>query len=329
MNQIAKQDSKKELDAMQIMQRNVAEIQKALPKTFNLERFTRIVITEFKKTPSLRECDPYSVLGAIMQSAQLGLEVGSGLGHAYLVPYKRECKLILGYKGIVDLTRRSGQVSSIYADAVYKQDHFKHGVVNNKAIVEHLPSLGMKRDDDIIAFYAIGSFVNGGDPQVCVMSIDEIIYIRDHVANGADKKTSPWNIWFAEMGKKTVVRRLGKMLPQSPEYVKAIQIGEIKPHQAMVEIGLIADDYATTEKADITEIAKSAAAEPEYKVPGQRDPDKEKALMDFDSILAQYDSKKINPDAALSTLNIKVADVAKMDAGRIRSVTKILMEKYK
>ena len=92
----------------------------AVPKHLSADRMARIAATELRKTPALLNTTPASFLGAVMQSAQLGLEPGSALGQAYLVPYGNQCQLILGYRGMIDLARRSGQVLSLSAFAVHE-----------------------------------------------------------------------------------------------------------------------------------------------------------------------------------------------------------------
>ena len=90
----------------------------AVPKHLSADRMARIAATEVRKTPALLNTTPASFLGAVMQSAQLGLEPGSALGQAYLVPYGNQCQLILGYRGMIDLARLSGQVLSLKSYAV-------------------------------------------------------------------------------------------------------------------------------------------------------------------------------------------------------------------
>ena len=101
----------------------------ALPKHINSERFTRIAITTIRQNPKLAECNAESLLGSLMTIAQLGLEPGV-LGQCYLIPFKNnklgtvECQFQLGYKGMIELLRRTGQLSDIYAYTVYSNDEF-------------------------------------------------------------------------------------------------------------------------------------------------------------------------------------------------------------
>ena len=104
------------------------EIKKALPSVITPERFTRMVLSAISVNPSLASCTPQSFLGAMMQAAQLGLEPNTPLGQAYIIPYKNkdtlEAQFQLGYKGLIDLAYRSGDVEVVQAHVVYANDTF-------------------------------------------------------------------------------------------------------------------------------------------------------------------------------------------------------------
>src|SRR5699024_349340 len=104
----------------------------ALPRHMTAERMIRIATTEIRKVPALGNCDTMSFVSAIVQCSQLGLEPGSALGHAYLLPFgnkneksgKKNVQLIIGYRGMIDLARRSGQIASLSARVVREGDEF-------------------------------------------------------------------------------------------------------------------------------------------------------------------------------------------------------------
>ena len=122
------------------------EIAKALPKHLTAERMLRVALTEFKRTPDLYKCEIRSVIGALVQCAQLGLEPGGILGQAYLIPFfnkktsQKEAQLIIGYKGFIELAWRSGQLKSLEARLVYKNDVFKVDYGSEAKII-HQPCL--------------------------------------------------------------------------------------------------------------------------------------------------------------------------------------------
>lgn len=202
------------------------QIQAALPKGLTAERLSRIALTELRKNPKLLECEPTSFMGAVMQCAQLGLEPGSELGHVYLVPYenrranKIEVQLQIGYRGMLDLTRRSGQIRSISAHTVHEKDQF-HYAFGLQEKLEHVPAPGDR--GEMIYVYAVAFFKDGGY-QFEVLSKKEVEKSRDSSRSG---KFGPWVTHFDEMAKKTAIRKLFKYLPISIEVQKAVGLDEL------------------------------------------------------------------------------------------------------
>jgi len=197
------------------------QVAMALPRHMTPDRFLRIALTELRKNPKLNDCDHKSFLGAIVQCSQLGLEPGDGRGLAYLIPYGKDCQLQIGYKGLMELARRSDQIQSIQAQCMYSNDlfEFEYGLDDK---LRHIPS----RDNrgEMIGAYAIAKFKDGGY-QFEVMFKEAIDKIKS-TSKAAKSSYSPWNTHYDEMARKTVVRRLCKYLPSSPELQQAITIDE-------------------------------------------------------------------------------------------------------
>lgn len=183
----------------------------AVPKHLNADRMARIAATEVRKNPALLRTEPTSFLGSVMQAAQLGLEPGSALGQAYLVPYGNQCQLIIGYKGMIDLARRSGQVLSLNAYAVREGDDFSFQL-GLKPDIHHVPSLEADRIKKPITYVYAVATLKGGGYQFEVMSRAEIEAVKAKA-----KSKNIWNSYPEEMAKKTVIRRLFKYLPVSIE----------------------------------------------------------------------------------------------------------------
>jgi recombination protein RecT len=204
----------------------------ALPKHLNPERMARIVLTEIRRVPKLAECGRDSLLGAVMTCSQLGLEPGNGLGHAYLLPFERrskvggqwqtvgiDCQLIIGYRGMIDLARRSGQIVSLSARAVCEGDRFSYRYGLDETI-EHQPGDGVR--GNLTHVYAVAKLKDGG-VQFEVMSRAEVEKVR---AQSKAKDSGPWVSHFEEMAKKTAIRRLFKYLPVSIEMQRAVTLDE-------------------------------------------------------------------------------------------------------
>lgn len=199
----------------------------ALPKHMTADRLARIALTEVRKVPALGRCDQASFLGAIMQCAQLGLEPGGGLGHAYLLPFENrkkgitEVQFIVGYRGMLDLARRSGQILSIEARAVYAADTF-HVALGLNPDLTHEPDWEAADRGPLRFVYAVAKLKDGGT-QFEVMSRAEIERVRSQSKAG---QNGPWVSHFDEMAKKTVIRRLFKYLPVSIELATAVALDE-------------------------------------------------------------------------------------------------------
>jgi recombination protein RecT len=192
------------------------EIEKALPSHMNPDRMARIALTTIRTNPKLLEASVPSLLGAVMQAAQLGLEPGL-IGHCYLVPFKNgktgqtDVQFIIGYKGMIDLARRSGQIENIYAHAVYSKDEFDYEL-GLEPKLKHKPFMDGDRGE-FVGAYAVAHFKDGGY-QFEFMPKSEIDKRRKR---SKAANNGPWVTDFEEMAKKTVIRHMWKYLPISVE----------------------------------------------------------------------------------------------------------------
>lgn len=188
------------------------QIAKALPSICTPDRFLRVAMTAITKTPKLLKCDRNSFISALLDCAQLGIEPDSRRAH--LIPYGTTCQLIIDYKGLVELSMRSGKISTIHADKVCENDEF----VFNKGIIEvHKPKY--KDRGEPYLYYAYAKFKDGAE-KAEVMEIADIEKIRNR---SKASKSGPWVTDPEEMSKKTVFRRLSKWLPLSPEEAQIIK----------------------------------------------------------------------------------------------------------
>lgn len=208
------------------------EIARALPRHLNPDQMLRVAITAFRMTPKLKECEPASLFACIVQASQLGLRPNM-LGECYLIPYNNrqkkttECQLQIGYQGMLELVRRSGQIGSVLVQLVYENDDYQVRFGTDPGIT-HNPLLTGDRGE-IVLGYGVANFKNGGQ-HVEVMTREEINRIRDRSQNviSAKKynKKTPWDTDYEEMARKTVARRLCKYLPKSSELATAIALSD-------------------------------------------------------------------------------------------------------
>lgn len=200
------------------------ELSRALPKHMTADRLARVALTECRKTPALLKCSPESLFGAVVQAAQLGLEPGGALGHCYLIPFGQNVQFIVGYRGMIDLARRSGQIQSLNAVAVYEGDEFECTLGLNPDI-KHRPNWENSNREDpkkLLFVYAVAKLKDGG-VQFEVMSRKEVDAIR---ARSKSANNGPWVTDYVAMSLKTVIRRLFKYLPVSIEMQQAVAIDE-------------------------------------------------------------------------------------------------------
>ena len=200
------------------------EFRKVLPETIKPDRLIRIALTEMRMNPRLFDASKESLLGALMVSAQLGLEPGA-LGYCYLVPYQNkktgqlEIQFQLGYKGILELVRRSGQVENIEARVVYEKDKFDFEYGLNPKLT-HKPAL--KERGKPVAVYAIARFKSGATA-FDIMSVDEIEAIKKR---SKSPDYGPWQTDWEAMAKKVVIKRLCKYLPLSVDVQRGLAVDE-------------------------------------------------------------------------------------------------------
>lgn len=241
------------------------EIAKALPSVLTPERFTRIVMSAISSTPKLAETTPQSFLGAMMTAAQLGLEPNTPLGQAYLLPYKNkgvlECQFQLGYKGLIDLAYRSGQVSIIQAQAVHENDDFSYEYGLDPKLV-HKPALHDR--GDVYCYYAMFRTKDGGFGFE-VMSREDIENHARRYSQSYGSDFSPWKNNFDEMAKKTVLKRVLKYAPLKSDFVKAVASdGTIKHDIApdMSEVAPVADYVVDGDTGEVIEMNMTEGGDP-------------------------------------------------------------------
>jgi len=229
-----------------LLEAKKGEIAKMLPKHLNAERLLKVAQIAATTTPALLECELPSLISAIGQCAQMGLEPNTVLGHAYLIPFSKSKKdgnswktsktvqVVIGYKGFIDLARRSGQIVSIAAHEVCKNDEFElcYGLDER---LYHKPS--MTDRGEVVGYYAVAKLKDGGNAFefMRIQQIEEIrdrkdsnawkwVYVSGKKTDKREKVPSPWWEHPVEMGRKTVIRRLAKCLPLSIEFQTAVAL---------------------------------------------------------------------------------------------------------
>lgn len=211
-------------DVRSMLEKLKPQFAMALPRHLTPDRLLRVAMTAVQNTPALLDCDRKSLFSAIMACAQLGLEPDGVLGQAYLVPFAGKVQFIPGYKGLITLARNSGMITSIQAHEVRADDEFVFRYGLNEQL-DHVP----RSDDDapITHFYAYAKFTDGGH-SFEVMTCQQVEKIRDKSQafqrfKAGKIKSTPWADHFAQMGRKTLIRRLSNYLPREVQKAVAME----------------------------------------------------------------------------------------------------------
>lgn len=262
----AVQDQQKPLTPAQqvgaYLEKMMPSIQAVLPKHVTADRMSRIALNVIRTNPKLLQCNINSLMGGVLEAAKLGLEPGL-MGQCYLIPFDKkqkqgnqwvvvdtEAQFIIGYKGLIDLVRRSGQVSTIEARTIYENDEHDFGYGLDSYLI-HKPVL--KNRGKAIAYYAVCKLKDGGS-SFLVMSHEEMEQYRDKYSKA--KNYGPWKDEFDAMARKTVLRQLIKYLPISVENLSNIdEQSGLVAHQEVEQSRLIdlGEYVPSTEQLDAPE----------------------------------------------------------------------------
>ena len=293
------------MNIMNIVDASKGELAKVLPKHMTPDRLARITMTLLRTTPKLATCDAKSFVGSLFQVSQLGLEPGDVRGHVYFIPFRNnkkgivECQVVVGYRGFIELARRSGAISKIESHCVYENDFFDYENGSNEHLI-HKPKMGLR--GDLIAVYAIAT-LKDGTKQWEVMSREQCEKIRD----GLKYPNPVWKGHFDEMCRKTSVRRLFKYLPTSPEIMDAELVdntamsGISQGNTALIDASF-QRDYATESAKNYADLLNESASDVSDTIHGEQ-----VALMKerVGNILG---NKTIQEKELWSTLGIKKID---------------------
>lgn len=270
-NKTGKQESRTLKQSINLYQ---GEIAKALPKAITPERFARMAVTALTTTPKLKDCTEQSFIGAMLQAAQLGLEPNTPLGQAYLIPYENrkagitECQFQIGYKGIMNLAQRSGEIKNIEAHVVHENDEFEFEYGLNSTL-RHVPAMGER--GKAVWVYAIYRLINGGYGFE-VMSYDECLKHGERYSKAY--YSGPWQTQPEEMAKKTMIKKVLKYAPMMSDFITSdgatfdfnTDTGEVIPNLFDDEPAENADDVIdvpadAVDAADVPDIVDIADSE--------------------------------------------------------------------
>lgn len=168
----------------------------------------------------LRKCDPNSIRNAIFNIALTGATLNPALHQAYLVPRGNKCVLDISYRGLVKIATDSGGVLDVDATVVHEKDtfYYEQGL---EPKLQHIPCL--EGDPGKMTFVYAKAILPPFPPGIIkfiVLSAKEI----EKVKKTSSAKNGPWLEWEEEMARKTAVKKLYKLLPQSDWMSTAVSV---------------------------------------------------------------------------------------------------------
>jgi len=239
------------------------------------ERFLRLAVNAISKTPKLLECEPNSVIGALMTAAALGLEPNTVQQQAFLIPYKKskklrgqwvdvyECQFQIGYRGFITLAHRSSHIDKIEAEAIHENDTFEH-MQGTESFLKYKKALTNR--GPLIGAFCYVRLTNGNE-MTLVLPLDDIEKIKgksetltsltravdeakdDYSRAKAQKKLdeTPWVLWEDDMSAKSVIKKMAKFLPLTPgeAFSSAAQLDADSESGNVIDLSAMADAEKT------------------------------------------------------------------------------------
>lgn len=315
MGQLATQAQNVQMQAMnpqrqmkQLLEKSWPRIAAVMPQEMSEKRLYQMYVSTINREPQLASCSVESVLSCFMRCTSLGLEPSNvdGLGRAYILPYgnknyrtgQKEATLIIGYKGMIDLARRSGQIRDISARAVHEGDEFTYSYGLNEDL-RHVPCA---KPGKLTHVYMIANFKDGGH-YFQVMNADEIEAAAKR-SPSYGKAVSPWKSDYEAMAKKTVIRRAFPYLPVSVEARDAAASDDQTPDYSDVFRPLptvTADDSPVDVSVDEPE-------EPEQPQPSPVDVKRAEMIRRFQALGVASDAEACKTITKILNREVKASD---------------------
>jgi recombination protein RecT len=232
-----------------------AQIAKAMPNGGKPDAIIQAAVFQISTNPALKECSVQTLIGAVLHASLLGLN--TALGQCHFIPRKNgmtgqiDCQFQIDYKGLITLAYRSGQVKSVFAEVVRRNDvfEFERGTTPR---IKHIPAL--ENTGETFAVYAVVEFENGGKEFV-VMGKTEVEKRRMASPSQKGEAGGVWAKWGDEMWKKTALRNLLKIVPLSSQTISAIATDDRAIKLEDIKEGNVSGTIEISENSEIIEAA--------------------------------------------------------------------------
>jgi len=264
-------------------------IARTLPKTITPDRLIGIFDMLLKSSPELSGCTEKSLIGAVIQTVQLGLTPGN-IGHCYYVPfnnkqkdntYRKEIQFILGYRGMVELVNRAGKAVILSTEVVYENDSFKYEL-GLSPVLKHSPTEGER--GSVRGVYCVAKNIVAFEKVFVYLTKEDIDKVRK-ASKAGNSEYSPWNNWYEEMAKKTAIKRICKLLPLAVELQKGISSDETTKDAGDEDMYTSKDKTNWRENAEEAQVSDEQP--PTEEPPPSEEPPTEEEAQASDDSLAQ------------------------------------------
>lgn len=177
-----------------------------IPENYSLGNQLKLAYIDIMQKPDARLCTPASISRALTEMALQGLEIDRK--QCYFIKFGNELKLFRSYLGDMAVALRTGLVKDIKATLVYEGDEFEIDIVNDEEVVTKHKTKFLNKDNAILGAYAVATLPDG-NKRYCIMTKKEIdmSWSKSKMKENSVQKDFP-----QEMAKKTVIRRLVKLL---------------------------------------------------------------------------------------------------------------------
>ena len=211
-------------------------------------RAIAVCLDALVRNPDLLECEPRSIVRSVIHAAELGLELGSPLGEAFLVPFKGKATMMVGYRGFVRLIRGAPRVTIVKGVLVREGDDFR--VDEGANVLHHVIGGGTTKNRGDITYAYSRVYYSDGSSQFEVMDRGELDTIKSE-ALSRSRGFTPWKNpqHVGEMYKKCPLRRQAKWLDLSPLGRRGLELDDLEAMQRG-ELGAIPRDGFTAHRAD-------------------------------------------------------------------------------
>lgn len=173
-------------------------------------RVINVTLDALAREPRLLECEPRTIVRSVLHAAEVGLELGSPLGEAYIVPFGNKATMMPGYRGFVKLIRATPAVTTVKSIIVREGDEFDVDEGANK--IHHVLGKGTIKNRGAVTHCYSRVEYQGGASQFEVMDRVELDAIKTESLRRAKGRPTPWRTHEDEMFKKCPLRRQAKWL---------------------------------------------------------------------------------------------------------------------